>query len=1562
VISRYEIAEIARSYVGTPFVHKGRAKGRALDCVGLPICTKREMGGLWADGSSPMEEFDYGRQMARTELLAICRAKFIEKNKDQLAVGDLVVLANDTVPGHVAIVGEHNGGHRDGYLTLIHCVNTHRHKCVEHILAPHWRKSIIAAFEFPQPEEVTDHAKLAITIGGAVVGALIGTLLPGLGTMLGAELGAMAGSIIGGLVLPGPKIEGPHLSDSRNLTSSYGVPIPRGYGLCMVAGQMIDDSGLVEHRHENGGSGQPTVVTYTYSWTGALAFGAGIGQIRRLWCDGKCVYDSTGISDTSAAKGWTIRTYPGDEGQLPDSALETLHGAGNVPAYRGLILAIFDDVALDNFGQHRPSIIKAEIAFGNQVSLRVADILSAQGRINDGILSSIAYDEAIAGLTKSVLSNGWSNHVGMFEGGGGATSHVWISGAAGTYTNPSDAIDGNSGTYAYSLVEHDHEYHGCIWKFSGAGSIPDNLQLQILSAVPGISGISGIARSAGIWYSVDNGSNWKQLYDAIARGKQWDYVALPAGTDPNHVQVMAFMDAHDDMYHQVFEIKMFAGRTLSGAELASESPGILDLAGYDFAEYDLSHLSGTLLGYLIANTSTARDALIPLMQACFFEGVESDFVLKFISRGVPAAGTVQVATSLSAGITALQSQNHILYYMFGTYQIGIIDAIADEIGNTSDDFAEITSNTNEAMCADPSGFLWIGGGINPGIVYRVDPTVLEIVASINLANNATFPLNALVAWDTPTGKYLLAGYGAFSSLSLVDRVNNWEINDDTAHNGTKQIAPANGGTSGLTGKTICREPVIDAAGNAWVAIRLTSTNNLKLTRITPVQATVTDGGGHHHADIPQTVFDLGVHSNWDADQNGMGGLLYNPHMNALLMSFGSVTMAWSLDTEDWLATTGAFKLDRYSNVDGGYFVTVTGAHELTVVKASDLSILQVVDLTASPYSWGGSGLGNAVRFPLDWSLLTVWVMDTNRKLYHITLGGSAAVVGLAGDAGTIDEDDLLPQAEDKPIRVTETRIQEQELPVKVTVRYNDYARNYDPSAQFDERRNTVDSADPQEIQIPVTLKADLAKRIASRMLYTVWATRDHKQFKTLPKHMLLDPLDTGFLDYKGKSFPIRLMQQGLGADLSVEFSAQTNENADAVHYSRSTGSTGTENPIPVLSPFALTDLFILDTPLLRDADANDALSGAYFAGHPDTGGTWTGFVLFSSADNVDFSTTLSTTTNQPTYGTVSSALADHPTGSYWDRDDINTITVVLAHGTLASVTDAEIQTGKNWFVLGSEVIAAKTVVDNGGGSYTLSGLYRGLRGTEWAAPSHSSSERFVLILQSDNAVKRNAGSTSLIGTTRYYKAVTINDTIASASSVSHATSGRDLMPYAPYLIDADQASSGDIEVTWTRRTRYGGKWNGFTQGLSIVPLNEAYEAYEIDVMDGSTVMRTLTSDSPSVWYTTAQQIADFGEGQSSIKVRVYQMSATVGRGFRGEKTVASFGGAIGNPSTAGDIVPLGVTDSGDHQHFTLDHVCTYVMVFWNGQKLHDSKVTLAGSSLTLDNPIDETDTLEVWGA
>ena len=100
-----------------------------------------------------------------------------------------------------------------------------------------------------------------------------------------------------------------------------------------------------------------------------------------------------------------------------------------------------------------------------------------------------------------------------------------------------------------------------------------------------------------------------------------------------------------------------------------------------------------------------------------------------------------------------------------------------------------------------------------------------------------------------------------------------------------------------------------------------------------------------------------------------------------------------------------------------------------------------------------------------------------------------------------------------------------------------------------------------------------------------------------------------------------------------------------------------------------------------------------------------------------------------------------------------------------------------------------------------------------------------------------------------------------------------LRPLSPVHLRAERAVDG-VTFTWIRRTRHDGdSWDALE-----VPLGEASEAYELDVLDGTTVKRTLTARTPSVLYAAADEIADFGAPQTSLSVRVAQLSATVGRG------------------------------------------------------------------------------------
>jgi hypothetical protein len=89
---------------------------------------------------------------------------------------------------------------------------------------------------------------------------------------------------------------------------------------------------------------------------------------------------------------------------------------------------------------------------------------------------------------------------------------------------------------------------------------------------------------------------------------------------------------------------------------------------------------------------------------------------------------------------------------------------------------------------------------------------------------------------------------------------------------------------------------------------------------------------------------------------------------------------------------------------------------------------------------------------------------------------------------------------------------------------------------------------------------------------------------------------------------------------------------------------------------------------------------------------------------------------------------------------------------------------------------------------------------------------------------------------------------------------------------------GDLTIRWTRRSRAlsADSWTA-----PEAPLAEESEAYEVEILDGAAVKRTLATPTTSVTYTAAQQTADWvallAPGDT-LDIRVFQLSALVGRG------------------------------------------------------------------------------------
>jgi hypothetical protein len=159
--------------------------------------------------------------------------------------------------------------------------------------------------------------------------------------------------------------------------------------------------------------------------------------------------------------------------------------------------------------------------------------------------------------------------------------------------------------------------------------------------------------------------------------------------------------------------------------------------------------------------------------------------------------------------------------------------------------------------------------------------------------------------------------------------------------------------------------------------------------------------------------------------------------------------------------------------------------------------------------------------------------------------------------------------------------------------------------------------------------------------------------------------------------------------------------------------------------------------------------------------------------------------------------------------------------------------------------------------------------------------RFVLL---DNSVIEAAMTAGDRGLAYKWKVGPAPYDIGSPSymTVQKTFTGVGLRPYSPVHIAGARDASGNLTISWIRRDRdpASDSWE-----QTEIPMSEASEAYQIDILNGGTVVRTLTASTPSAVYSAAQQTVDFGGAQASVTIRVYQMSQAFGRGSPSAATV-----------------------------------------------------------------------------
>jgi hypothetical protein len=304
---------------------------------------------------------------------------------------------------------------------------------------------------------------------------------------------------------------------------------------------------------------------------------------------------------------------------------------------------------------------------------------------------------------------------------------------------------------------------------------------------------------------------------------------------------------------------------------------------------------------------------------------------------------------------------------------------------------------------------------------------------------------------------------------------------------------------------------------------------------------------------------------------------------------------------------------------------------------------------------------------------------------------------------------------------------------------------------------------------------------------------------------------------------------------------------------------------------------ILDLPQLREGTpAHQPLAAVHAVPWPGRIAAWT------SPGEDGF--TLATTLGRPArMGRLVSPLHAGPTS----RFDLGNVAIVdLAYGTLASVTDLALFAGVNALAVESsagvwEVLQAGVAELIAPGRYRLSRLLRGQRGTEGAIGSPAPVGARVVVL--DEALVALPIPEAALGLEANWRFGPASKPVADRSyrQLSFTPEGIGLRPFSVGHVRQPWRTThepGDLVIAWTRRSRAlaADSWN-----TAEVPLAEEREAYEVEILDGITVKRTLSTPTTSVSYTTAQQVADWGAllgPGDALDVRIFQLAALLGRG------------------------------------------------------------------------------------
>lgn len=1312
-------------------------------------------------------------------------------------------------------------------------------------------------------------AGLGSAIGGAIGGSFLGIS----SAIIGQAIGAVVGSMIDAyLFAPTVKTsqEGPRLQEANVMTSVEGTNIMRGYGRFKVAGNVIWASRLREEvvkettkQGGKGGGGGVETTTTTYNYYANFAVGLCEGEIldvHRVWADGKLV-------DLSE---YTYRIYRGTETQNPDSLIETKEGAGNVPGYRGLAYIIFEDMLTNKFGNRIP-----------QMQFEVTrPILRSD---NDAVGDIITGIDLIPGTTEF----GYDPEVveQIIYGGDEGTDIVE------RRVENAHSSDGRS-DWEHALDQMEANLPNCnivtfvvTWFGTdlriGECEIRPCVETAGKSTEPYSWAVAGLTRSTA---------------DILPQIVYENGVTGPAfGGSPSDVSVYrAILDLKDRgfevMFYPFILLDIEAGNSLP-------NPYSDNAAGVGQAVYPWRGriTCSPAAGYAGSVDGTATAA----SQVAAFLGTADASEFSGSGGTVNYSGTAEWSYRrfILHMAELCRQAGGVSHFCIGSEMVG-----ASTIRGASNSFpfvaglvdiaAEVSSllpSANIGYAADWSEYHSHRPTDGSGDIYfHLDPLWSDSnIDFIGIDNY--LPLSD---WrDGDTHLDYLEGYDSIYDLdylksnieggeyydwfyaSISDRINQvrtpitdgaygkpwvyrnkdfrswWENAHYNRPGGVEAGSP--------TSWTPESKPIIFTEYGCPALNKATNQPNVFYDPKSSESFVPYFSSGGRDDEIQRQYIRATVEY-WQANSGGM--------IDTTRMCY------WSYDARPW----PTFPVDGETwgdqpNWNFGHWINgridTVYVPDLLNELAEDYNITADYDFSRAYGSCDGFVISGKTSFRSTVEpLATLFMFDIIESGATIKAVSRQEVQSRA----TVTLRDIAEAQSENDEVVTLIRSQENELPVGMTIKFIDVFNDYETAA-VTQRRETTDAESEPASETPIVIDFARAQQIVDRMLYYAWASRTSAEFGLLPEYLYLEAGDVVTLDLDWLSKPFRLEAIADGP-----YRQMTGKSFDLGIFQPGGGSSRTQRG-SADNAAVVPQVVFMDLPMLVSvAVPYRPYVAAYMRPFP-------GVNIYRSISDSNYA--LDTTLLGPTIIGRTTDVFDVGVTDVWDNT--NELKVEIYSEELESLPEINVLNGANALAIenssgGWEIVQFVNATLTGTRRYTLSKLLRGQLGTEDGMEANLPAGARIVVLES--TVQQLNTGISDIGREYYLRYGPADRDIGHSTyqTVQKTFIGRGLRPYSPVQVEGVDDGAGNITISWVRRTRINGDSWDYTDD---VPLNEAFERYEVDVLDGSdAVVRTLTvTDATEVTYTAAQQSTD---GISTpFDVIVYQMSDQVGRGIGRRATI-----------------------------------------------------------------------------